>query len=63
MWIEADQMEDGGLEVTNANRVLGDVVTDVVGLAIGAWFDAGAGHPHGEGMGMVVTPVEAFFQG
>ena len=44
--IDAQCMQDGGIEIVNVNRVLRDVVAIVVRLAIGrAAFDPAAGHP------------------
>ena len=63
MGIQAGQVEYSGLKVANANWVLGNIAADVVRFAVGTWLDSGASHPHSEGMGMMVTPVEALFQG
>ena len=63
MGIETDLMKDGRLEVADTDWFFGNIVANVVGLAVGTRFDTCAGHPHGEGMGMMVTPVEALFQG
>ena len=63
MGVEPYLMKDGGLQVANPDWILGDVVADVVGFAVGTWLDASSGHPHGEGMGVVVSTVEALFQG
>ena len=60
--VDAEEVEDGGLEVADADGVLGGVVSDVVGFAVDAGFDACAGHPHGEGVGVVVAADEAFFE-
>ena len=53
--VEAQKMQDGRLEVVNVNFVLGDMEAEVVGLAVGAWFGAAAGHKGGEGLRVVVT--------
>ena len=53
--IEAQKMQDGRLEVVNVDFVLGDMEAEVVGLAVGAWFGAAAGHKGGEGLRVVVT--------
>lgn len=54
--INSDEVEDGGVEVVDADGVFGDVVGVVVGFADGlAGLDAAAGEPHGEAAGVVVT--------
>ena len=59
--VDAKELENGGLEVVDVDRVFGDVEAEVVGLAEGdAGLDAAAGHPHGEGLGVVVATVAAF---
>ena len=63
MRIEPDLVEYGSLHVANANRVLGNIVANIVGLAIDTRFGSGPSHPHGEGMGVMVPTVEALFQG
>ncbi len=53
--VDAEAMEDGCIQVVYVNRVLQDVVGEVVGLAIfEALLDASASHPHGECSAMVV---------
>ena len=61
--IQAQDVQDRRVKVVHVDGVFFDVITYVVGLAIGTRLDAGAGHPHGEGMGMMVTPIETLFQG
>ncbi len=56
--VDAELVEDGGVEVADADFVFGDVVGVVVGFAVGdAAFDASAGHPGGEAFGVVVAAV------
>ena len=56
--VDAHQVEDGGVEIVDVDRVLGDVVAVVVGRAdAGAGVDAGAGQPHREGARVVVAAV------
>ena len=44
--VDAQEVEDRGLEVVDVDGVLGDVVAEVVGLAVGdAGLDAAAGEP------------------
>ncbi len=55
---EAEQVQDGGVEVADVEGVFDDVVGEVVGFAIdGAAFGTAAGHPHGEAAGVVVATV------
>ena len=45
--IDAEKVEDGGMEVVDADGILGDVIGVVVSLTDGlAGFDAAAGEPH-----------------
>ncbi len=45
--VDAELVEDGGVEVVDADGILGDVVGVVVGLADGlSRLDAAAGEPH-----------------
>ena len=54
--VEAETVEDGGLEVVDVDRVFSDVESEVVGGTVGsAWADPAAGHPHGVGLGVVVA--------
>ena len=56
--IVAHQVQDRGVEVGDVERVLDDVVTEVVGLAVDlAAFGAAAGHPHGEAARVVIAAV------
>lgn len=44
--VDAEEMEDGGLEVVYVDRVLGDVVAVFVSAAVlAAALDSAAGHP------------------
>ena len=55
---DAHQVEDRRVEVVHMNAILDDIVTEVVGLAVGrAFIDTGAGHQHREASRMVVTAV------
>ena len=58
--VEAEEGEDGGVEVVDVDGVFNGFVAVVVGGAVGeAWFGAAAGHPHGEAFGVVVASVGA----
>ena len=59
--VDAEELENGGLKVVDVNGIFGDVETKVIGLADGdAGLDATAGHPHGEGLRVMVPAVAAF---
>lgn len=46
MVIDAELVEDGGVEVADVDRVFGDVVAKVIGLTVNlAAFDTAASHP------------------
>lgn len=53
--VEAEEVEDGGLEVVDVDFILGDVEAEVIGLAIGAGFGAAARHEGGESLRVVVA--------
>ena len=60
--VEAELVEDGGVEVVDVDTVFGDIEPEVVGFAVAdAGFDAAAGHPHGEGVFVVVAADADFF--
>ena len=54
--VDAHEVQDGGVEVVHVHGILGDVVTEIIGLAVtGAGLAAATGHPHGEATRMVVA--------
>ena len=56
--MDAEAVQDGGLEVVDMDRVLLRIETEVVGGAEGhAGLDAAAGHPDREGFSVVVSSV------
>jgi hypothetical protein len=58
--IKAKAVKDRCLEIVHVNRVLDDIETELIGLAVlNARFDTATGHPHSEGLGMVITPLAA----
>ena len=58
--IEAEQVQDGGVQVVDVDFVLGGVEAEFVGLADGdARFHAAAGQPHGEAVRMMVAAIVA----
>ena len=58
--VEAEEVEDRGVQVVYMDPILHDVESELVGLAIAdTRLDAAAGHPHRERVGMMVTAVVA----
>src|SRR5262249_6943917 len=56
--VDAEQVKHRGVEVVDVARVLDDVVTEVVGLAVDRpALRAAAGHPHGEAARVVIAAV------
>src|SRR3954454_19733611 len=54
--VEAELVEDGGVQVLDVEAVGGGRASDLVGLADAhPALDAAAGHPHGESEGVVVA--------
>ena len=54
--VEAEQVQRGGVEVVAVGGVFGGLEAEFVGGAVsGAALDAAAGHPGGEGAGVVVA--------
>ena len=54
--VDAEEMQDGGVQVMHVHGILGHIVAEVVGLAVtGAGLHAAAGHPHGEATRVVVA--------
>ena len=56
--IDAHEMQDGGMEVVDGDGVLHGVVSVVVSGTVGEGrFDAAAGEPHREAVGIVVAAI------
>ena len=56
--VDAEAMQDGGLEVVDVHGVLLGIEAEVVGSTVGhAGLDAAAGHPEGEDLAVVVSSV------
>src|SRR5262245_23946397 len=54
--VEAEEVEDGGMEVVDMHAVDGGGVADLVRLAVTrASLDSAAGHPEGEPVGVVIA--------
>ena len=59
--VDAEQLQNRGMQVMHVHRVFGDVVTKIVGLADRhAGLDATPGHPRGEAARMMVAAVVVF---
>src|SRR5204863_6233 len=58
--VETQEMHDRRLQVVDVDGVLGDVETQLIGRPMGdARPDAAAGHPHGEGLWMMIATKTA----
>ena len=56
--VDAQERQDGGVEVMDVNRVGDDVVAERVGLAVGqARLDSASRCPDGEAAGMVIAAI------
>lgn len=62
MRIESYLMKDGRLKIADSDRVLGNVIAYVIGLSVDTRLDARSRHPHGKGVGMMISTVETFLQ-
>ena len=63
MRVKTNLMQDRRLEITNIDRVLRNVISDFIGLAIGQTrLDTAARHPHGIGVGMMISTNESLSQ-
>ena len=61
--IDAEAMEDGGVEVMDVYRVAGDVVGEVIGGAVGhSRLNASSGHPDSEASWVMVSTIVIFGQ-
>ena len=58
--IQAETMQDRGVQVVDVDAILDGVQADVVGRAVAdAALDAAAGHPDREAVGIVIAAVAA----
>ena len=56
--IDAEQVEQGGVEIVDVDSTGHDAVAEVIGFAVGeAGFDSAAGHPGAEALGLVFASV------
>ena len=59
--IDAEAIQDGGVQIANMNRILDDIISEIVGLAIHrSSFYSSSGHPFRETLGMVVSSIIGF---
>src|SRR5690606_37343696 len=59
--VDAEAVEDGGVEIVHVDGVFEDVVAEVVGEAVvESRLDASARHPDGEASRMMVAAVVGF---
>src|SRR5437588_399482 len=58
--VQAEQMQQRGMEIVDVNGVLDNAPADVIGLADDLpALDAAAGHPDAKGKGMMVPTTDA----
>lgn len=61
--IKTELMQHGRVQIANVHWVLGDIVGEIVCLAVGdAGFYAAARQPHAEAAGVVIATVVLGFQ-
>src|SRR6516164_9530333 len=59
--IEAQKVQDGGVQIVDVQPIFDGVQAHLVGAADDlAPLDAAAGHPHREAVGVVVTAIPGF---
>lgn len=62
--IKTELMQHGRVQIANVHRVFGDIVGEIVRLAVGdTGFYAAARQPHAEAAGVVISTVVLGFQG
>ncbi|MFM1944913.1 MAG: hypothetical protein RI897_3895 [Verrucomicrobiota bacterium] len=62
--IDTEEVEHGGVEVTDVDDIFDGVIAEFIGSAVGgAGLDTAAGEPHGEALDVVVASFAAFFLG
>lgn len=62
--VQAEQVEDGGVEVVHVEFVFNGLISPFVGGAVGmAGSDAAAGQPNGESLRIVVAAVVVLREG
>src|SRR5580692_5565631 len=58
--VKPHQVEDGGMKIVYVDGVPDDIIAEVVGLAIYAWFYSASGHPDGKAAGVVIAAIVLF---
>ena len=59
--VDAELVEEGGVEIVDVDGVFDDIITHLVGFAVGeAFFDAAAGGPEAEAARVVIAAVVGF---
>ena len=62
--VEAHEVQDGGPHVIDGGLAIDGLIAEVIGAAVGvAAFDAAAGHPDAEAVGIVIAAVAALREG
>lgn len=57
LMVNAHQVQDRGLQVVDMDRLVDHMEPEFIGLPPGhARFGATARHPHGKGLGVVISP-------
>ena len=62
--VDAEEVENGGVEIVDMDRVLDDVVAIVIGDAVAdSGLDAGTGQKDGKALGVMVSTVVVASEG
>jgi len=62
--INSHAMQDGCIQIIQMGGILGDVVTEIIGLTMGyPCLDASTRKPHAEISGVMITPIVVLGQG
>ena len=58
--VDTEEVQDGGMEVVDVDSVFHSFVAEFVTCSVvGTSLDASSGHPHGEGVGIMVSTLTA----
>src|ERR1041385_2666299 len=61
LMIHAQQAKHSGIEIANMNRILDDVIAEIIGLPVNVTrFRSASGHPCGEAARMMIAAVVVF---
>ena len=62
--VDTEEVQDGGMEVVDVDSVFHSLVAKFVTCSVvGTSLDASSGHPHGEGVGIMVSTLTALCVG